>query len=445
MSKVAALIKNAIQFFTYDLWHIRANKLDKKQGFLIRQLRIFVLSIKGFTEDKCAVKASALTFFVMFALVPVIALFFAIAQGFGLKQKLEKDLLADLNQYNNILLQIFDFAEKMLSTVNGGLIAIIGIILIVYTVLKLLSSIEDSFNEIWQIKKGRTILRRITDYLAITLFAPILILLSSSVTIFLNTGENAIEGLAWIHRLGFIVHFVFKAISLLLMGGLFTFIFMALPNTKVKFKAAFTAGIISAIAFEILQWAYIGFQIGAAKYSAVYGSFAALPLFLVWIQYNWFIVLFGAELAFAYQNVDHYELESEIKNISPRYKRVIALLIANRVVKNFIAGNKPLTTTQIAHALDMPVRLARMIIFDFVETGIFTEVKTDNEKEFAYQPGLSENDLSVKYILDKIDTKGVNEMPIHSTHELETILKVMNDFDEVVKHNKGNVLVRDIL
>ena len=229
------------------------------------------------------------------------------------------------------------------------------------------------------------------------------------------------------------------------MGGLFTFIFIALPNTKVKFKAAFTAGIVSAIAFEILQWAYVGFQIGAARYSAVYGSFAALPLFLVWIQYNWFIVLFGAELAFAYQNVDHYELESEIKSISPRYKRIIALLIANRVIKNFTAGNKALTSTQIAEQLDMPVRLARIIISDFVETGVFTEVKTHNEKEFAYQPGLSENDLSVKFILDKLDTKGVNEMPIHSTHELETIHKVMNDFDEVITVNKGNVLVKDIL
>jgi len=229
------------------------------------------------------------------------------------------------------------------------------------------------------------------------------------------------------------------------MGGLFTFIYMALPNTKVKFRAAFTAGIIAAVAFEILQWAYVGFQIGAARYSAVYGSFAALPLFLVWIQYNWFIVLFGAELAFAYQNVDHYELESEIKTISPRYKRVVSLLIANLVVKNFTAGNKALTATQIAQKLDMPVRLARIIITDFVETGICSEVKTKAEKEMAYQPALSETQLTVKYILDKIDTKGVNEMPIHLTHELASIHKVMDDFDEVIKQNKGNVLVKDIL
>ena len=230
-----------------------------------------------------------------------------------------------------------------------------------------------------------------------------------------------------------------------MMGGLFTFIFMALPNTKVKFRAAFIAGIVCAVAFDILQWAYVGFQIVAAKYSAVYGSFAALPLFLIWIQYSWFIVLFGAELAFAYQNVDHYELESEIKNISPRYKRIIALLVANLVVKNFTGEKKPLTAEQIAHKLDMPVRLARIVVTDFTETGIFTEAKTHGEKDVAFTLGMSESHLTVKYILDKLDTKGVNEMPIYSTKELETIHKLMDDFDEALNKHKGNVLVKDIL
>jgi membrane protein len=218
-----------------------------------------------------------------------------------------------------------------------------------------------------------------------------------------------------------------------------------LPNTRVKFKSAFWAGIVAAVAFDLLQWAYIAFQVGVARYSSIYGSFAALPLFLVWVQYSWYIVLFGAELAFANQNVDHYELESEIKNISVRYRRVVSLLIANLVVKNFMAGNKPLTASEIARKLDMPIRLARMVISDFIETGVFTEVKTKRERELAYQPALSETQLSVKFVLDKLDTKGVNDMPIHLTHELQSIHRVMDEFDKVVLENKGNVLVKDIL
>ncbi|HXU28281.1 MAG TPA: YihY/virulence factor BrkB family protein, partial [Bacteroidia bacterium] len=412
---------------------------------LIKQLRIVTLAIKGFNEKKCLVKASALTYYMLFSIVPFLALLFAISKGFNLQQKLETYLLHDLSSHADILTQAFQYADKMLQTTQGGLIAGVGIVLLIYTVLSLLSSIENSFNEIWEIKKGRTFIRRITDYIAITLFAPILIFASSGVSIFLSTEFTNIQSLAWLSHFGFLFKVVLKITSILLLSGMFIFIYIVLPNTRVKFKSAMWAGIIAAIAFDFLQWAYIKFQIGAVKYDAVYGSFAALPLFLIWVQYSWFIVLFGAELAFANQNVDHYELESDILNISTRYRRVISLLLANLVVKNFIAGNPPMTSTQIAGKLDMPVRLARLIIFDFTETKILIEVKTDKEKEVAYLPGVSESNLTVKYILDKLDTKGVNHLPIHSADELENIHKVMNDFDQVIKDNRGTVLVKDII
>ena len=421
MRKPFFSIKRFIHFITNKIWRIRLNKLDRKQGFLIKQLRILALAIKGFNEKKCLVKASALTYYMLFAIVPLLALLFAVAKGFGLQQKLESYLLDDFAQYADILTQAFRYADKMLQTTQGGLIAGIGILLLIYTVLSLLSSIENFFNEIWEIKKGRTFIRRITDYLAISIFAPVLLFASSGLTVFLSTEVTSIEGMAWLNHLGPVFKVLLKLTSLTLLSGMFTFIYTVLPNTRVKFKSALSAGIVAALAFDLLQWAYIAFQIGAVKYNAVYGSFAALPLFLIWLQYSWFIVLFGAELSFANQNVDHYELESEIKNISTRYRRVVSLLLANLVVKNFVDGKPPLTSAQIAHKLDMPIRLARLIIFDFTETKIFSEVKTENEKEIAYQPAVSDSKLSVKYILDKLDNKGVNTMPIHSDAELENI------------------------
>ena len=445
MFKLFSAVQRAVNFISDKMWRMRISRLDKKQGILIKQLRIVTLAIKGFNEKKCLVKASALTYYMLFSIVPFLALLFAVSKGFNLQQKLEAYLLRDFSQHADILTPAFQYADKMLQTTQGGLIAGVGIVLLIYTVLSLLSSIENSFNEIWEIKKGRTFIRRITDYIAITLFAPILIFASSGVSIFLSTEFTNMESLSWLSHFGLIFKVVLKITSILLLSGMFTFIYIVLPNTRVKFKSAMWAGIVAAIAFDFLQWAYIKFQIGAVKYDAVYGSFAALPLFLIWVQYSWFIVLFGAELAFANQNVDHYELEADIVNISTRYRRVISLLLANLVVKNFIAGKPPLTSTQIAGMLDMPVRLARLIIFDFTETKILVEVKTNNEKEVAYQPGVSENNLTVKYILDKLDTKGVNHLPIHSADELENIHKVMNDFDQVIKENRGNVLVKDII
>ncbi len=212
----------------------------------------------------------------------------------------------------------------------------------------------------------------------------------------------------------------------------------------MKLKSAFIAGIICAFLFEIVQWAYVTFQIGAVQYNAIYGSFAALPLFLLWMQTSWYIVLFGAELSFANQNVDHYELESEIQNISVRYKHSLSVLVANLVVKNFVAGKPAMTAAEIAEKLDLPTRLARSIIFDFTECKIFNEVKTGEEKEFGYQPAISDNILTVRYIIDILEKHGVNEIPIHSTAELEKINTLMDNFDDVLKKNEENILVRDI-
>jgi membrane protein len=257
--------------------------------------------------------------------------------------------------------------------------------------------------------------------------------------------NGVVSGMEWLGHLDYVGRVMIKILSILLMSAMFTFIYIVLPNTKVQFKSAALAGIVAAVAFDILQWAYINFQVGVVKYNAIYGSLAALPLFLIWIQYSLFIVLFGAELAFAYQNVDHYELESEIQNISSRFRRVTSLLVANLIVKNFIEGNKPLNAVQIADKLDLPIRLARGIISDFTETGILNEVKVTDDKDVAFQPGISEEKLTIKYVIDRIDTKGVNELPMHSTEELAVIHKLMNDFDEALTAHKGNVLVKDIL
>ncbi len=446
MSKVFALFRSVTHFINHKLWRLRLNKLDKKQGNLVKQLRIFILAIKGFNEDKCLLKASALTYYLLFSIVPVVALLFAIAKGFGFEKKIQQDLLKDFSQYHDILVQVFAYADSMLETAKGGLIAGVGVLLLFWTVMKLLGSIEDSFNEIWEIKKGRNYIRKFTDYLSIMLIAPVLILLSGSITVLIQTQvDHAVDNFSFMQYLGPLVQVVLKLTSLLLITGLFTFLYMVLPNTKVNFKSALIAGFVAGILFELVEWAYLTFQIGAVRYNAIYGSFAALPLFLIWVQYSWFIVLFGAELSFANQNVDHYELESEIQGISVRYKKVLSLLVANTVVKNFIEGKDPLTAPQIAQHLDLPIRLARSIIFDFTETKIFSEVKTVNEKEVAYQPAISDSKLTVKFITDTLDKKGVNEIPIHLTTELDTIHRLMDDFDEVLSQNKGNVLVKDIL
>ena len=417
--------------------------INKKQNFLLKQLRIFSLAVKGFNEDKCLLKATALTYYTLFSIVPIIALAFAIAKGFGYQEDLQQQLLANFSGQKDVMTQAFIYADKMLNNTKGGLIAGVGIILLLYSVMKLLDSIENSFNEIWEIKKDRTWIRKITDYLSIMLIAPIFIILSGALTVSVKTGmDTAFSHMSVLTPMTFIM---LKSFAFILIWGMFTFLYLVLPNTKVNFKAGAMGGFIAAILFELLEWAYISSQIGVGSYNKIYGSFAALPLFLIWVQYSWFVVLFGAELAFANQNVDHYELESDINNISDRYKRVIALMIANCVVKNFNEGLPAQTAMQIAHKLDLPIRLARVIINEFIETNIFNEVRMSTDKEIGYQPGISDSKLTVKFIIDKLDQKGVNSLPIENGADLEKINRLMHDMDDVLNTSKGNILVKDLV
>jgi membrane protein len=308
-----------------------------------------------------------------------------------------------------------------------------------------LSNIEHAFNTIWEVHRHRSLVRKFSDYLSIMFIGPVLIILSSSVTVFITTQVTDI-----IHKisiLGYISGPIFTAMKLIpygLIWALFTLVYMVMPNTRVRFSSGLTAGIAAGTMYQLTQWFYITFQVGTARLNAIYGSFAALPLFLVWLQISWFIVLFGAEISYSFQNADDYEYEPDFKNISPYYSRILSLLIAHRVVKNFVAGNAPFTALQLSHSLNIPIRLVRRILDSLVESAIFSKVPATTSKSFAYQPARDISFFSIKYIIDALEKNGVNTLPIVVTPELEAINQSLGDFDEILIKSESNRLLKDI-
>ncbi len=439
MFNLITIIKNAWIFVSKTMWGIRLNKLDPRKGFLVKQLRILSLAVQGFNEDKCLTKASALTYYTLFSIVPVLALVFAIAKGFGFDANLKAQLSAKYSEYGSVLSNAFIYADSLLATTKGGIIAGFGVVLLLWSVLKLLMNIEASFNEIWEIKRGRTWVRKITDYLTIMLVSPLFLIIAGGLTVAIQTKLGSII------YLGIITKLLIQLLAFIILALVFCMLYMVLPNTKVTFKAAASAGIISTVLFNILNWAYVKFQIGASNFNAIYGGFAALPLFLIWVQYSWYVVLFGAEIAFANQNVDHYELDHEIMNLSDRYKKAIGLMIANMVAKRFYEGEPLLTVSQIATKLDLPMRLARNIVNDFVETKVFVEVRTEIEKEYTYQPAVTESKFTVKYIFDALDLKGVNNLLIEDKFALNKINELLNRLDLENDKHLGKILVKDVV
>lgn len=439
MAKFMSTTRKSMEFVTEKLWKVRINKVDKRQGLLIRQLRVFSLAIKGFKEDNCLVTATALTFYTLFSIVPILALAFAIAKGFGYEKNLQEQILQNYGQYRDVLSNAFIYANSLLSNTHGGVIAGFGIVLLLWSVMALLINIENSFNRIWDVKRGRSWVRKITDYLTIMLVGPLFLIISGGLTVAVQTHVGSLA------FLGFVAQLLIKLFAYLLLALMFTFLYVALPNIKVSFKHAFVAAVVATILFELLGWGYIRFQIGANRMNAIYGGFAALPLFLIWLQYSWYIVLFGAELSFANQNVHHYELEEDIEKLSIRYKRAIALMIANLVAKRFHNHEKSLNIHEISEILDLPSRLTRNIINDFVETGLFVEVLHDDDKHVVYQPGLPEQSFTVKYLIDTLEKKGVNELPISDTNELLHINDLMKEMDKVLDTEHGHLLIKDIV
>lgn len=439
------MVSKIRDFIKTGVWRIRLESLPRKKSFFIKQLRIVLLALRGFNEHKCRLRSSALTFYSLLSVVPVVALVFGIAKGFGSDKLLEKEILGKFPGQEEVLVQVIGFARSLLEKTKGGIIAGIGVAVLFWIVIGLLSNIERSFNDIWEIKEQRSIGRKLSDYLSIMLICPFLVIMSSSITVYITTQIAGItEKFAVLGVFSPLIFFMLKLLPYCMIWGVFAFIYIFMPNTRVNFKSGFLAGIIAGSGYQFAQLAYINFQVGVAQYNAIYGSFAALPLFLIWLQISWMIVLFGAEISFTLQNIDTREFESDCLLVSYSFKKLVSLQIAHLLIKNFSNGYKPLTATQISHTLEMPIRLVNQIIYELVESGIASKIKTEKYKEFAYQPARTINVLTIKYILDALEKRGIDNIPVAQTKELKTLSEALQTFSNTIEKSPANKLLKDI-
>lgn len=440
-----AWLSKVINFVTVEIWRIQLKSYSRTKAFLIKQLRVIVLAVRGFGEDKCKFRASALTFFSLLSIVPVIAMMFGIAKGFGLEARVEAEILKRLEGQEEIATKVIEFANSLLENAKGGFIAGVGVIFLLWAVIKLLGNIEKSFNEIWGVKRPRSMGRKFSDYVSVVLLCPILLVVAGSATVVISSQVRALLAkLPFFSSLGPLVALLLRMLPYCTIWLMFTFVFIFMPNTKVRFRSGLLAGIVAGTIFQIVQWAYINFQIGVAKYGAIYGSFAALPLFLLWLQISWLVVLFGAELSFAHQNVETYEFEQDCLSVSHSYKRLLSLLVAHHLVQNFCNGEKPSGASQISQKLEIPIRLVRQILYELAESGIVCEVKTDGDREAAYQPGRGVEALTVKYVIDALEKRGYSAIPVIRSDGLDKLSDCLDRFGKAIEGSPANVPLKDI-
>ena len=437
--------RSIITFLKTGIWRIREGDVSPVTWFLIKVLRIILLTFRGFVENKCQLRASSLTFYSLLSVVPVMAMAFGVAKGFGFQRTLEREVGKVLSAHSEVAGQFMNVANSLLENTKGGLVAGIGFAFLVWTVLKVLSNIEQSFNEIWGVQESRTWVRKVSDYLSLMFLLPVLFIVSSAATVIVAGQIQAVMGK--VSLLGYfapVIHILIRLLPLLVIWFMFTLLYIFMPNTHVRIRAALIAGFAAGTAYQMFQFFYVTFQIGVAKYNAIYGSFAALPLFLIWLQASWMIVLSGAELSFATQNVDTYEFEPDANLASPAFRKLLALRIVNLLVEHFSIGEKPLDEDAIALELGIPIRLLRYLLHDLTEAGVITSVRMVQEKVQAYQPAFDPDEMTIATVLDSLENRGTDNLPVLQSAELDQIRELMEVFRAENRNSEANRLLKEI-
>ena len=432
-------------FIQSHIWELPLDQLPRWQSPLIKQVRVLILAFKGFNRDKCQLRAAALTFYSILSLIPILAMVFGIAKGFGFEQTLELLLQEKIASRDMVAQEGLDWviskAKLLLESTRGSLIAGVGLIVLMWAATRVLRHIEAALNDIWEIKNSRPWIRNFTDLLSIMVVAPILFILAQSTTVFITAIiQDLSKGMELLGHLFLLI----KLVPFGLIWLLFTMIYVVVPNTKVNFKSALVAGVIVGTIFQLSQWIFFKSQMGISKYNAIYGSFAFLPLLLIWIQTAWLILLLGAEIAFANQHINRYEFALGSQEVKPSFKKLVTLLITNLLVKNFVEAKSSLTAEEISAILHAPVRLVRQCITDLMNSKIINEVGKKNSQDTSYQPARSVENLSVSFVLQAIDEHGLGDIHIHESGESKRLSQTLEALNQEIERSPSNILLKDI-
>lgn len=437
-------LKELTKFLTYDIWRQNPKTLSNKKNILYNAIKTAILTIKNIQEQNIPASARSLTYRTILSLVPLLAILFAIARGFGIENILENaaDVASTESTHDFLFLLSNIVNESLDNAQGGGIFAGIGILLFLYTIIILFVDIEDSFNKIWQVTKSRSWRRKASDYLAFILLMPILFLLANAIN-FINFPDNT-----WLDTLRAQYPFLPRLLDIITYTILllsFTFLYAFMPNTKVKFINALIAGVIAGTTFFFFQMFFLNGFLWITHYNAIYGTFAAIPLLLMWIHASWFIVLVGAEISYAAQNIPKFSFEKETKNISRRYKDFFTLMITSVIVKRFAQDKTPLTADEISERCKAPARLTNHILSELQKMKIISPTPSfKDERIIAYLPALDINQLSVNYLFSRLDKQGSEDFNIEMEGDFQDTWSALIDIRKRMYEGKEDILLKNL-
>ena len=393
-----------IKFVTFGIWQDSVYQQISLKNALAYVTRVVYILVNRYSTDKISNKAAALTYSTLLSIVPILAILFGIAKGFGFHNLLQQQIEKSLGGATEATNYIFNFVESYLSQTQGGVFLGVGLIALFWTFISLVDNMESIFNDIWFVKKNRSPYRKVTDYFSMLILMPILIIISGGLSIFMSTLFSGMEGYLLI---GPMMKFIIRLSPFLLSWLMFTALYIFMPNTKVKFVYALIAGILAGTMFQLFQYLYISGQVWVSKYNAIYGSFAALPLFLLWMQVSWTICILGAQLTHIMQNFKRYDNYKEVNNASYEYRNYIAVVLMSMICKQYSNGEgNPYSARQLSNLCHIPIQLTQQVLNEMMEAELLIMNAPDKSQEEIYMPASGCVDITLAETIDKLSTKG---------------------------------------
>jgi membrane protein len=428
-----------------DLTHILENcirKLDPDaflgvRRFVVRSLQIFLLAVRNFWDHQCMMRASALAFTTILSLVPFLALAFAVLKGFGVQNRVEPLVMEQLSGGSQeVAARIIDY----INNTNMSSLGVFGLLALVITVLALLENIEEALNVVWGVEETRSLKRKFSDYLSVVIVGPILIFTAVSMTSFLQS-QALVQWLVETSYVGDLLLNLLQLIPYMITWIALIFLYIFIPNTAVRFRPALLGGILAGTCWQLAQWGYIHFQVGVAKYNAIYGTLAVLPIFMIWIFTSWLIVLFGAETVHALQNFRIFRRELCAPDINFRLRELLALAILQDVVTAFIAGAPGWTAESLEDELELPERVLRELLDELVAGGLL--VATAGPRP-AYQPAREPDQIMLSAVFDTLRDFGGSWQPQRLSGSEERLQKIIAEADAAAAGALAGKTLRDL-
>jgi membrane protein len=441
---MAELVKKLNDFLTRDLWHIDLSSLDKFKSFLIQFIRLIYTIIREFNERELTLRAMSLVYTTLLSLVPLLAFSFSILKAFGvvdtqLEPILNKFLVPLGSKGVEITQQILNFVKNM----KVGVLGIVGLLLLIYTVISLVNKIETSMNHIWKVKKGRSIARIFSDYLSMILIGPVFIFALFGLTAAL-LGTTIIQKISSIEPIGtFVTIFAGPLLSFIVIWAIFTFIYIVIPNVGVKFKSALIGGLVAGITWQTVGWIFARFVVTSTQYAAIYSSFAVLILFMIWLYLSWLILLIGCEVSYCHQNLKILSLKEQSFKLSHRLKEKLALLIMYLIGYNFYHDKQRWTLNSLVDRLDLPHQQIQDCLIQLEDRKLITET---GDKEPAYLPAKSIDTLKVREIIAAVRSGNKDNATFEKqNHGIPEIDEVTHRIDDAIDNALGEENLKDIV